>query len=79
MVDNYGYPIPKDTPAAIKEACIPRSYWWNGGDTEQRRPLDGYHPIPQQTRDMYDYGCGHTIPATPETPRALFPWRYPDK
>lgn len=80
MPDKYGYPIPKDTPEAIRAACIPR--YFSDHPTPQFEPVlrgedrrpdskvdtrlsDGYHPIPQRTRDMYDHGNGHTIPVEP--------------
>jgi len=67
MIDKYGYPIPRDTPEAIRATCIPRSYWWNDWPATQQHKPDDDHPIPQSTRDMYDNGCGHALPATVET------------
>lgn len=74
-----------DTPESILEICIPRSYWdksvakdaWKPYPVllvpiTDKQPPVGYHSIPESTRAMYNYGCGHTLPIAPETKRLIF-------
>ncbi len=50
-----------DTPSPTPEERL------EGCEVPIGQKKNGYHPIPQSTRDMYDYGHGHTLPATPAT------------